>query len=328
MIIITILDEFAFINQIKPTVHHQPHLIKGIGDDAALYETSSNMEQIICMDTLVEDVHFSNKTMSAFQIGYKALAVNISDIAAMGGIPTFYLVSIAIPESWSEQDILAIYEGMASLAAVYKMDLIGGDTVSTKSSLMITVTVIGQTEKQKHLLRSSAKPGDILFVTGTLGDSAAGLELLLSQGKEHPFSSDEAFLVNRHQLPQPRVDIGRELIDLERVALNDISDGIASEANEIAEASQVSMVIEAESIPISKQLLAYKGEVSLELALFGGEDFELIGTMTEAEWMQCNDSRLTKIGTVIESTTNPKVFINQNGEMTTLEKKGYNHFKK
>src|SRR5690606_8565119 len=134
----------------------QSGLLAGIGDDAALVRPTPEMEQIICMDTMVEGVHFNSHTMDPYQIGYKALAVNISDIAAMGGIPTYYLVSIAIPKGWNEADLLSIYEGMAMLADKYAMDLIGGDTVSIADTLVITVTVLGEVERGKHLLRSYA----------------------------------------------------------------------------------------------------------------------------------------------------------------------------
>jgi thiamine-monophosphate kinase len=326
----SIQDEFSFINRIKPTtIHHEKSLVTGIGDDAAVYVPTPNQSQIICTDTLVEEIHFTNQTMSPYQIGYKALAVNISDIAAMGGRPLYYLVSIAIPSSWSEQDLMEIYDGMSELATTYRMDLIGGDTVSSKDSLMITVSVIGETEKGKQLLRSDAKAGDVVFVTGTIGDSSAGLELLLSKGRHGAFNSHEAFLINRHQYPNPKIEIGRILSKLNRVSLNDISDGLSSESNELAEASQVTITLDASLIPISQELEAYDSVGAMEKALFGGEDFELIGTMSKVDWelvQQEGLTSLTKIGTV--SAGKPKVLLKQNSALITLEKKGYNHFKK
>ncbi|MCH1627442.1 thiamine-phosphate kinase [Fredinandcohnia sp. SECRCQ15] len=323
-------DEFDFIEQIKPKKIYQSSLIEGIGDDAALIHQKPEMEQIICMDTMVEGIHFTTATMSPYQIGYKALAVNISDIAAMGGIPTFYLVSIAIPKCWDEQELLSIYDGMAMLANKYKMDLIGGDTVSTADCLTITVTVIGEIEKDKHLLRSNAKPGDIVFVTGTVGDSAAGLDVLL-HNEDKVFSETEKILVYKHQFPQPRVEIGRMLAALPRVSLNDISDGIASEANEIAKASQVVFSIDEDCLPLSKAIREYNNSRSIEWALYGGEDFELIGTMPKSDWeniyKQCDEKGfiITKIGTVSEGPQ--KVLLNKKDKSYILDKKGYNHFK-
>jgi len=326
-----IQDEFAFIEEIKPKKSYQSTLVTGIGDDAAIYKSNKGMNQIICADTMVEEIHFSKRTMSPFQIGYKALAVNISDIAAMGGNPTFYLVSIAIPEGWSQEDLVSIYKGMESLAAEYQVDLIGGDTVSTHHSLLISVTVIGEVENDKLLLRSNAKAGDIVFVTGTLGDSAAGLELLLKHGNTYKFTSDEEYLTLRHQFPSPRIANGRFLATFDRVSLNDISDGIASEANEIAEASNVSIILNEDLLPLSSQLKKYNQELAIELALFGGEDFELIGTMSEGDWRTIPPEMkegFTIVGKVIESTESPKVLLKKDDEFIHLEKKGYNHFKK
>ncbi|MEH7384530.1 thiamine-phosphate kinase [Bacillus sp. JJ1521] len=325
-------DEFHFIDQIKPKRVFQSGLIAGIGDDAALFRPTPNMEQIICVDTMVEGIHFNSHTMDPYQIGYKALAVNISDIAAMGGIPTYYLVSIAIPKDWNETDLLSIYEGMAMLADKYEIDLIGGDTVSIAESLVITVTVLGEVEKGKHFLRSHAKPGDIVFVTGTVGDSAAGLNVLLHSGKKHWFTELEEPLISKHQYPTPRVEIGRLLSTFGRVSLNDISDGLASEANEIAKASGVTLLIDDDKIPLSDAILAQFKDRALEFALYGGEDFELVGTMAASDWdilqkkAKEHGYGLSKIGTVSEG--GPAVFLNRDGELQKLEMKGYNHFTK
>lgn len=325
-------DEFHFIDQIKPKRVFQSGLIAGIGDDAALFRATPKMEQIICMDTMVEGVHFNSHTMDPFQIGYKALAVNISDIAAMGGVPTYYLVSIAIPKDWKEADLLSIYEGMAMLADKYAMDLIGGDTVSIADTLVITVTVLGEVEEGKHFLRSHAKPGDIVFVSGSVGDSAAGLNLLLHNSKDHSFSELEKTLIRKHQYPSPRVEIGRLLSSFERVSLNDISDGLASEANEIAKASGVTLRIDDDKIPFSEAILTQSKDRALEFALYGGEDFELVGTMAPSDWDILEKKAkehgyvLSKIGTV--SDGGPAVFLNSDGELQKLEMKGYNHFTK
>ncbi|MFS0820807.1 thiamine-phosphate kinase [Bacillus sp. 1P02SD] len=325
-------DEFHFIEQIKPKRVSQSGLVAGIGDDAALFRPTPHMEQIICMDTMVEGVHFNSHTMNPYQIGYKALAVNISDIAAMGGIPTYYLVSIAIPKDRNESDLLSIYEGMAMLADKYAMDLIGGDTVSIAENLVITVTVLGEVETGKHFLRSQAKPGDIVFVTGTIGDSAAGLDVLLHSGNDHSFSDLEETLIRKHQYPSPRVEIGRLLSTFERVSLNDISDGLASEANEIAKASGVILQIDEDQIPFSEAILTKYKDRALEYALYGGEDFELVGTMAPSDWdilqkkASEHDYILSKIGTVSEG--GPAVFLKRDGELQKLEMKGYNHFTK
>jgi thiamine-monophosphate kinase len=327
---VTISDEFGFIQKIQPKGLRQPSVLKGIGDDAALFEGNSSVDEIVCMDTMMEEIHFSRRTMSAFAIGYRALASNLSDIAAMGGIPTFYLVSIAVPVSWSENELIEVYKGMEFLATRYEIDLIGGDTVSSKQGLVITITALGRIEKGRHLLRSNAMEGDVVFVTGTIGDASAGLALLLERGWEDKWNKQhDQFLVERHQLPTPRIDIGRQLATYQRVALNDVSDGLASEANEIAEASAISLFIDIDALPKSEALKRYPQEEQIYYMLYGGEDYELLGTMPLDDWLdfkQKSDSAglpITKIGQV---ESGAGVYINKNGARSTIRKKGYNHF--
>ncbi|WP_078429384.1 thiamine-phosphate kinase [Alkalihalobacterium alkalinitrilicum] len=325
-------DEFSFINKITPKRLNQQELICGIGDDAALYRIDGDYDEVICVDTMVEDIHFRSDTMSSFHIGYKALAVNISDIAAMGGIPLFYLVSIAIPKKWDEKELFDLYEGMKKLAVQYEMDLIGGDTVSTNDKLVISVTVIGKVEKGRRLLRNKAKPGDVVFITGHVGSSAAGLHFLFQKTRDGLFTVAEKELLQAHQMPEPQVKAGRVLARSNcRLSLNDISDGLASEANEIAEASGVSLVIEKNKIPMSPFIDAVPIEKHLEWALFGGEDFQLIGTIAEVEWVkvqkQLIDEGITAsvVGKVIEGK--PQVFLQTDENLVELKKEGYNHFK-
>lgn len=326
-----IADEFAFIRKLIPPRVHQSGLVEGIGDDGAIIQTSASEKQVICVDTMVEGVHFTKLTMDPFQVGYKALAANISDVAAMGGRPMFYLVSIAIPQTWSEEELLLLYKGMQALADSHQMDLIGGDTVSTPAALNLTVTVIGTMEDGNPLYRKNAIPGDLVFVSGHPGDSAAGLALLLERTRNGAFSDIEQQLVRKHQLPQPRVELGRILSRFHRIALNDISDGLASEAFEIAEASSVSLVIEAEKLPFSDELQEYNRNNALKWALYGGEDYELLGTCPPSDWdmlkRSCKEKGIpiTTIGSVIDGKGS--VYLRRNGRDEHLEKKGYNHFK-
>lgn len=322
-----IRDEFEFIKKISPTQVDQRDVVVGIGDDAAIVRPQNNMDLIVCTDTMVEDIHFKRETMSSFQIGYKALAANISDIAAMGGIPTYYLVSIVIPKQWDEAELLEIYQGMEALATQYQMVLIGGDTVSTSGPLVVNVTVMGKIEKSRSLKRSNARPGDIVFLTGTVGDSAAGLHILLSdKTNKEQFQS----LVLKHQMPVPQVEAGRVLTEFKTVAANDISDGVASEANEIAEASKVDLYLEEGLIPLSKDIREYGRDQALNWALFGGEDYQLIGTTSLEQWAEieklCKEKNMmiTKIGEVHQGTG--KVWLRTAGQLVNLQKKGYNHF--
>lgn len=326
-------DEFEFIKRITPAKKNQRSVLVGIGDDAAVYEAEQGFEQVVCVDTMVEGIHFRKDTLLPAHIGYKALAINISDLAAMGAEPLYYLVSIAIPSDWTEDEIDDIYRGMSQLAETYKMDLLGGDTVSTDDKLVISVTAIGHVEKGRALLRSRAKPGDVVFVTGDVGHSAAGLQLLLEFGVHGQFTSNEKILVRKHQRPLPQIEAGRCFtLSQSRIALNDISDGLASEAHEIAEASAVTLIIEADKIPTGTELDGYSREKQLEYALFGGEDFQLIGTVQHKEWQRLKDTcenqgvMLTAIGYVQEGEAD--VVLMDNGKKRRVDKKGYNHFKK
>ncbi|MCY8980840.1 thiamine-phosphate kinase [Bacillus halotolerans] len=325
------MDEFDLINSITPRTIHHSSVDVGIGDDAALYTAKNGVQEIVCVDTMIEDVHFKLSYSSPEDIGYKALAINISDIAAMGGIPKFYLVSLAVPSKWTESEIKAMYEGMNELAKLYCMDLIGGDTVSTSDKLVVTVTVIGEVEKGSACLRSLAKPNDIVFVTGEIGSSAAGLSLLLKESSYPETSLETDYFINRHKRPHPRVSVGRLCSNAQRVALNDISDGLASELHEIAESSSVSIEIDESLLPVHPDLPKLNSKWK-EWALFGGEDFELTGTISKEDWevLQQECSRLqlpiTKIGCVREKTES-NVILKTDEETMTLEKKGYNHFK-
>ncbi|MGD6874584.1 thiamine-phosphate kinase [Sutcliffiella horikoshii] len=322
----SISDEFAFIKDIQPDRLFHAKKVVGIGDDAAILKMEEGFEKVVCVDTMVEDVHFTRETMKPFDIGYKALAANISDVAAMGGYPLYYLVSITIPKSWTQEELKSIYDGMKSLGEQYEMDLIGGDTTSGKT-MVLSVFVIGKVENGKRLLRSNARDGDVVFVSGTVGDAAGGLDILLHNKNADKFVT----LLESHQRPKPQVALGRILSKFERVSLNDVSDGLASELLEIAEASQVDIFINKETIPISEDLQRYDADNALKWALTGGEDFELVGSIPETDWAKLEEEcltagmKITKIGTV--ASGEGKAFLKSyDGTVQELKKEGYNHF--
>ncbi|WP_353853714.1 thiamine-phosphate kinase [Bacillus sp. Bos-x628] len=325
------MDEFDLIRRITPKGTHQRSLIMGIGDDASIYQPHSHCEEVVCVDTMVEHVHFRFDFSTAYEVGFKALAVNVSDIAAMGGTPKYYLVSIAIPPYCDEEMVTSLYQGMRDLADTYQMDLIGGDTVSTRSDLVITVTVIGEIPKGTACYRHSARPGDIVFVTGELGSSAAGLALLMNEVRPS-ITVDTAFFLHRHKMPQPHIAAGQLCSSFPRVTLNDVSDGLASELNEIAEASHVTIEIEADCLPVHHDLPLLCTDW-LDWVLFGGEDFVLTGTIPPDDWesfeQQCKEKeiQLTRIGQVKQGQT-AEVILKDHDQQKRLMKSGYNHFKK
>ncbi|SIS65312.1 thiamine-phosphate kinase [Salimicrobium flavidum] len=316
------MEEFELIRRLSPSYYRQSSVVKGIGDDAFVFRSSEDI--VFTTDTMVEDVHFSKSTMAPHAVGYRALAANVSDLAAMGSEPAFYSVSLVVPPDWTEEEIVELYDGMDELGRVFGMDLIGGDTVSGKQ-LVVAITAHGYLQKGKARYRSAARPGDLLFVTGTLGDSRGGLEELLHSSP--PFSE---YLVQRHRYPEPRAVFASRLQGLNRLCLNDVSDGIASEANEIASASGVTVHVDRELLPISESLRSVYPEKAVEWALSGGEDFELLGTVSEQEKEELLRTaehmkmRVTFIGTITSSDA-PRVLIHSGEKAETLLPTGYTH---
>lgn len=322
------MDEFSFINSIKQAHYRQSTLIKGIGDDTAVFRQTQN-DIVTAVDTFVEGIHFSNKTMSPEQVGYRVLTANISDIAAMGARPTFYLVSIVIPSIWSTR-VQRIFKGMQLLANEYEMDLIGGDTVSGEQ-LTISITIIGYVEQGKARYRNSARKGDVVFVTGTLGDSRAGLHILQSDGS----FANSNYYIKRHQEPTPRVRFAQALHEVDRVALNDISDGIVSEAAEIAKSSKQNIVLEDELIPVKADFNQFPKRLQTEWKLYGGEDYELLGTVGQHDWKKVQEigsetnTKVSKVGYVMnhlsENDSIGQVYLYKNGKKKVTTKRGYSH---
>lgn len=325
------MEEFTFISKITPKTYRQAPIIKGIGDDAAVLRLPGE-DLVVAVDTFVEGVHFTDQTLSPEQLGYRVLAVNLSDMAAMGARPLAYLVSLVAKKGREEEFYYRMYAGMEALASRYRIDLIGGDTV-VGEELVLSVTVLGSVPRDQARYRSQAKPGDIVFVTGSLGDAQAGLNLLLDEKtKKRKLTSWERTLIRRHQEPEPRVDFAQALRPIQRLALNDISDGIANELEEIATSSQVTIVIEAERLPVSLELQHFPRLQQEEWKLFGGEDFELVGTVAEEEFPKVKEIgrmqglEVTAIGRVSSDRQGKgRVFLRKDGRERPLEKRGYIH---
>jgi len=326
------LGEFALIDLIKKdTICNKKNLVIGIGDDAAAFIPAPHQLQLITTDMLVENVHFDLRTTSARHLGYKSIAVNLSDIAAMGGLPTHVVISIALPKDLSVDFVIALYEGMKEICYEFGVNIVGGDTVSSPHGLVINVTAIGEVEPEKLQRRSGASVGELIVVTGTLGDSGCGLDLLL-QGtwKDYDFYQP---LVTRHVTPKPQVKAGSLLASYGATSMNDISDGLASEANEIARASKVGMIIYEKEIPLSPEVnsAALKlGKAGAHYALYGGEDYQLLFTILPEKFNLLSQAELgltlTVIGEVKEQS-HGVLLAAEDGTASLLEPKGYNHFR-
>ena len=321
------LGEFGLIDILKSdTINNQANVIKGIGDDAAVFKVIENSLQLASTDMLVEKVHFDLSFISPWQLGYKAVAVNLSDIAAMGGIPTNILISIAIPSYIDVDFMVQLYNGMKAIAKDFNVNIIGGDTVSSPNGLVINVTVLGYVTEDLVKYRSGAKNGDLVVVSGSIGDSAAGLDLLLNKYNDEKYVET----IKKHLLPMPQVELGRILASYVN-CMNDISDGLASEVNEIAVASDIGIIIKEKDLPISQDVFTiariFKKDV-LDYALYGGEDYQLVSTVSPDKISDLKQKKisLTVIGEVTDSFKNVRLQKND-GTFVEIKSKGYNHFR-
>ncbi|MGQ9778550.1 MAG: thiamine-phosphate kinase [Bacillota bacterium] len=271
------IGEFGLIDRLRVGCLHGGGVIRGIGDDAAVLEFTPGALVLATCDMLVEGRHFLRQHITPYQLGRKALAVNLSDIAAMGGTPRHVLVSIGLPPDLGVEFVEGIYEGMKGLAAATSVNIVGGDTVAAPV-LTLDLTVLGEVESERLVLRCGARPGDLLLVTGELGASAAGLALLLAAKKTAVPEEVARSLLAAHLEPRPRLAEGRFLAG-KATAMIDISDGLASEVHHICAESGVGAVVWAERVPIgpaTREAARLLGRDPLDWALYGGEDYELL----------------------------------------------------
>ncbi|ASS76616.1 thiamine-phosphate kinase [Tumebacillus algifaecis] len=327
------LGEFGLIDRLAARLGQgDESVVVGIGDDAAVLQYASNMQVVTTTDMLVEGVHFRRDTIDDRSLGYRSLAVSISDIAAMGGRAKHAVISLAIPVDLEVERLEELYIGVQEICTEYGTYVVGGDVVKTTGPFVISVTVLGEVECGRALLRSGARPGDLIFLTGTAGGSAAGLDLLLhGQGIELAIEQ-KSDLLRFHQRPAPQILAGRLLQAGGCTSANDVSDGVSSELHEISKQSGVKLVVEAEQIPLHDSVRAYaalRGRDPLEWALFGGEDYQLIGTIDPAMQEQIK-ARFAEAGvefTIIgQVEAGAGVTLMQDGVGRELPAKGFNHF--
>ena len=316
--------EFALIDRLartSPTNHKD--LFKGIGDDAAVIRGFfPNQESLlVTTDMLVDNRHFRRDWATAHQIGSKAITCNASDIAAMGGTPTFLFVSIALTENTLVAWMDDLYKGMSEVCRQYGIVLAGGDTTKA-DSLSISITLLGRVAPQNLCLRSQARPDDLLCVTGPLGGSAAGLTFL-TMGQNPPER-----IRAKHFMPGCRLDVSPAIAPLAG-AMIDISDGLAAEVNHICNQSGTGAKIFAEKIPIDafvQKAAALSGKTPIAYALSGGEDFELLFSISPMNWRQLGEKGVETfvVGRVTESGSG-RVLVSPEGDHVPLTG-GYNHF--
>jgi thiamine-monophosphate kinase len=332
------LGEFGLIERINRNfLPGLPSSLKGIGDDAAVIDAGSDC-LLVSTDMLVEGVHFDLAYTPIHHLGYKAVAINVSDIAAMNGKAEQILVSIALSNRFSIEAIDALYQGIKTACENYKLDLVGGDTTSSVSGLVISITAIGRAKKEKITYRNGARPNDIICVTGDLGAAFVGLQILerekqvyLANPEMQPSLEKYEYPIGRQLKPEARTDV---VFDLEEAGVKptsmiDISDGLASELLHISQQSKAGVRIYEDKVPIDH--VSYETAIEFQLdpitcALNGGEDYELLFTISQADQEKIkNHPDIHMIGYVHERG-NENILITKQGSAIPLRAQGWDHF--
>ena len=319
-----------------------PWVVVGPGDDAAVIEPERGALEVLTTDAQVEGIHFDRRFVPPDAIGYRALAVNLSDVAAMGARPRAALLALALPDAMEAADVDGLLDGMLALASTHGVALIGGNITRTTGPLTIDVTATGSVHRRRILRRSGARPGDEVYVTGTLGDAAVGLRMLREKGAGLVFSEadDEQkkqarllFPTARYLRPEPRVRAGM-LLGRNRAASScmDLSDGLADAVRQVAAASGVGMTIDGGALPISGASRAWhtaRGGDPVDTALTGGDDYELLFTVRPGHRGRLRGVQqllaglpITRIGVVTKGTT----LLLASGTSTRELPAGYQHF--
>ena len=333
------IGEFGLIDKINQRVILQhASTLKGIGDDAAVLDGGSDHKRLISTDMLLEGVHFDLSYMPLTHLGYKAVTVNVSDIAAMNGIPKQMTISLGLSNRMSVEAVEALYEGIYAAAKDYQIDIVGGDTTSSRSGLVISITLIGESAPDNIVYRNGAKEGDILCLSGDIGGAYMGLQIL--EREKEVFNVDPnmqpqldkySYIVGRQLRPKARMDVIHELRDLGILptSMIDISDGLASEIFHLCKQSQKGACIYEDKLPIEKQTFETAAEFSMDpntAALNGGEDYELLFTIDQKDFEKMkNHDDITTIG-YMHAPDLGKVMVTNNKNTIELTAQGWIHF--
>jgi thiamine-monophosphate kinase len=326
------LGEFRLIDQLAKMVKDakvdrlgNDRPMVGIGDDAAAWR-GDNSIQLATVDTMVQDVHFTPRTATWQDLGWKSLAINLSDIAAMGGLPKYALVALALPVETPVEDVTKIYEGMIDAARQYKLAIVGGN-ISRAPQISITITVLGNCPENKMLRRSTAIPGDIIAVTGNTGSAGAGQEMLVKGLKLNPEA--KKYLRDAFLHPMPRIIEGQLLVKHGIATAIDISDGLLADLKHIGEASRVSARVDISLLPIHEIVKVNFGEKATALALTGGEDYELLFTGSAGAMERLKGEitcRVTSIGEITAGEPGKIDLRDAAGNPVKIDKTGWSHF--
>ena len=326
------VGEFGLIDRIQNVLGDQRHGFPlGIGDDAAVLPAQGDREIVVASDAMVEGVHFDRNYFSLEDLGWKSLAVNLSDLAAMAAEPLAALVSIALPDTWTVSDVDAVYSGLRECSETFGCPVIGGDTTRSLSGCCIAVFVIGALKKGSAIIRSGARAGDLIYVTGELGGARTGFEVLSSAGRKQDYPES----MRRFLRPDPRLNQAGRLKDLSVItAMIDISDGLGSDITRLCEQSGLGCTLFADQFPISsecKRWSAEKRKNPQDFVMESGEEYELLFTLDPE--MACDldkksgteDIQVTKIGEMTESPGDRRLVIGKKNR--PIGDMGWNHFR-
>lgn len=332
------IGEFGLIaalqDALPPEVKSGPALEIGIGDDCAVWRPPAGESVVVTTDSLVEGVHFQLDWTSWERLGHKTLAVNLSDLASMGAAPGVAVVTLALTGRERAMDLIVFYEGLGALAKATGTLIAGGDIVASPNATAFHVTALGSTRGGKALLRSGARPGDVIAVSGTLGASAAGFELLRSGPGDHRRASATGpVLIDAHLAPQPRLALGNILLHEGASAAMDVSDGLYGDLPKILVASGVSARIDEEAIPVAAAVRSLFPTNWLELATRGGEDYELLFTAPPEAFDRIQQAAggvgatVTAIGEVVEGDEDLLTVENASGARRHVTSGAFDHFR-
>jgi thiamine-monophosphate kinase len=330
------LGQFGLIDKVAKMIEESrdgkaeswKNLLAGIGDDCAVWKgiTSNQLAKVDCQ---VEGIHFNLDLISWEDLGWKSLAVNLSDIASMGGIPQYALVSLGIPPHTEVENVVSLYRGMLKLAKLSGTAIVGGN-MSGSPMIFVDVNVLGKTgnPEGKYLTRSSAKPGDRIAVTGWLGTAAAGLNMLT--GKKQLDAASADCLSQAFARPEPRLMEGRLLVEMGVNTCIDISDGLLADLGHVCQSSRTGAVIQVERLPIRAEVKKVFGDRSFEMALSGGEDYQLLFTARPGIIERVRKAAacpVNIIGEIVAENTGQVVLINEEGKHLRADQTGWDHFK-
>jgi thiamine-monophosphate kinase len=332
------IGEFGLIDHLKEGVTIRNNsTIEGIGDDAAVIEAGDHVK-VVTTDLLLEGVHFDLSYAPLPHLGFKAVAVNVSDVAAMNAIPKQITISIALSNRFSVEAVDALYSGINAAAEHYGVDVIGGDTTASRSGLVISITAIGEAKKEQLSFRSGAKVNDIVCVTGDLGGALVGLQILerekqvyLANPEMIPELDGFQYVTGRQLRPEARMDIIHELREMEIVptSMIDVSDGLASELFHICKASGVGVTIYEDKLPIDKQTFDTAVELNIDpitCVLNGGEDYELLFTIDQKDFSKLEKHPDIHFIGHITKAEDGKLMVTKSGTVVSLKAQGWKHF--